>query len=519
LVKDVVVRVQSSSDVERLVDANTPEARTLEFKRALTLSTSEARSEFLKDVSGMANAGGGSIVLGIGEDGQSRASEIIPLLDTHLSGQMEDLIRTGIQPSLIFELREIEVAGGFVIVLDVERSAIGPNRVEYGSSSRYFKRGQTHVQEMTEQEIRDAYALALRQAEQLSASWSRHGFPPRNSSELPSLSIGTVPVGPSFDEFSPRQVDLVTLSPSPALRAYVAFNAVDLNLGRWDTWHDGLRWEIAGGGDLVTGPGSSIRESVCLYRDGGAVVGAPVRTNQVYLLSIARLANALLAYLGFIYGVVDVRQPLEIRMRLDNLVGTSLMMPNPNAFPRTFALPAGVNEGVVLSTSEVKPQDLQRSSVRHRIVWDLVDRLAHGYGRRGEDFGFRCGWLHGADGAALMTTIMGDQIYDYARNHQVARIGEDGRVVGTSHNSTFGWLSGGALLALDGSTVAVTEFATGAGCPDSFLQTTRRGDGASDPTSTSEVSRRVSIDCPGPTGLWSPTSLAQLVQTDLEVPL
>ncbi len=50
------------SDIQRLIDNQVAERRTLEFKRDLPGDTKDERKEFLADVTSFANAQGGDII-------------------------------------------------------------------------------------------------------------------------------------------------------------------------------------------------------------------------------------------------------------------------------------------------------------------------------------------------------------------------------------------------------------------------------------------------------------------------
>lgn len=58
----------TAEDLQRLIDEHTQESLYLEFKRGDALGRqNNQRAELIKDVTGLANAGGGRIIYGIAE--------------------------------------------------------------------------------------------------------------------------------------------------------------------------------------------------------------------------------------------------------------------------------------------------------------------------------------------------------------------------------------------------------------------------------------------------------------------
>ena len=58
----------TEADLQSLVADKIPEGKTIEYKRSLPDSTYESKKEFLADISSLANAAGGHLIIGIEED-------------------------------------------------------------------------------------------------------------------------------------------------------------------------------------------------------------------------------------------------------------------------------------------------------------------------------------------------------------------------------------------------------------------------------------------------------------------
>ena len=73
------------------------ESRTLDFKRDLDLDPKSKRIECLKDLTAMANGGGGVVIFGVDEkrggDARSCAGQVAPLHDRRLVNRLENAVR------------------------------------------------------------------------------------------------------------------------------------------------------------------------------------------------------------------------------------------------------------------------------------------------------------------------------------------------------------------------------------------------------------------------------------------
>jgi hypothetical protein len=150
----------------------TAENLRIEFKRELSLATSAQRSEAAKDISAFANSAGGRIFYGISEakrpDGAVVAERLTPLTDHGLKGRLIDAIADLVHPQIHWRVREVDVEGGFVLVVEIYPS-LGRD-LHMVEGDRFYRRGEARTIKMSEPEIREAYArisisaLALEQA-------------------------------------------------------------------------------------------------------------------------------------------------------------------------------------------------------------------------------------------------------------------------------------------------------------------------------------------------------------------
>jgi hypothetical protein len=82
------------------VEARIPEGTYLDLKRELPRMPDGGRHEFLADVSAFANSSGGDLVYGIEEDGEGRASAIVPQPGNpdEEALRLQDVLMHGIEP-------------------------------------------------------------------------------------------------------------------------------------------------------------------------------------------------------------------------------------------------------------------------------------------------------------------------------------------------------------------------------------------------------------------------------------
>lgn len=167
-------RVETAADVARLLQLKLPEGPSLDYKSTLDFSTRPKRAEILKDLTGMGNGGGGTVIFGVTEDPahDDLPGPPQPLSDPGVIAQLDAIVRDGVRPPLLSEPRVIEWSGGgFVLAVEVLPSHIGPYMVEGYGESRYYRRANRSTIPMPEQEVRDAYALASRWSSNRDVIW------------------------------------------------------------------------------------------------------------------------------------------------------------------------------------------------------------------------------------------------------------------------------------------------------------------------------------------------------------
>lgn len=155
-------RLSDLTEAEILALVGLPEGLQLEFKAQLNIETLQSRRELAKDWSAMANAEGGRVIYGLQEaetgEGSRVAAAITPLTDWSAVSRVADIVATLIQPQIRFDLRDVAVAGGFVLVVEIRASnGIDLHMAANPKGGRFYRRTTNGAVPMSEAEVRDAY--------------------------------------------------------------------------------------------------------------------------------------------------------------------------------------------------------------------------------------------------------------------------------------------------------------------------------------------------------------------------
>jgi hypothetical protein len=139
-----------------------PESQTLEFKQTLPGTDDKSRHEFLKDVCALANASGGDIVYGIQEK-SGRADQPAPISTSTdpidaTKRRLSQVLESGLEPRLDVRMHPVGFASGdYMLVVRVPASFQRPHRYKTSQHTRWVVRVDTHVVDLTYDQIRDAF--------------------------------------------------------------------------------------------------------------------------------------------------------------------------------------------------------------------------------------------------------------------------------------------------------------------------------------------------------------------------
>jgi hypothetical protein len=150
----------SLEDFRMLVEDRIPEGPHLEYKQTAYSGKEKDIREMLRDVTSLANAGGGYLVLGVREDGFNRPVEICPIDGFQDKSQaIRQACLDGVQERIDgLEVigYEIESNSG-IIVVHAPSSVKAPHMVSMDHHSDFVRRYDTDKRVMTIGEIRDSF--------------------------------------------------------------------------------------------------------------------------------------------------------------------------------------------------------------------------------------------------------------------------------------------------------------------------------------------------------------------------
>ena len=163
-----------------LIRNGVPEGLSIEYKSEPYGGKDDEKKEFLKDLSALANTGGGTLLIGM-EESDGVASGIKPIATTEMDKlilRFEESYRTGIEPPLHgVKMRGVPTSGGDVLAVHVPKSAYPPHRVTYKNSNRYFLRHSKGVYEASYNEVKNMFLQTANAAERaVEFHWSRIGL-------------------------------------------------------------------------------------------------------------------------------------------------------------------------------------------------------------------------------------------------------------------------------------------------------------------------------------------------------
>lgn len=169
---DKPIRELSMLDIERLVNEQQErESLHLEYKQSVEF-TEGAKNELRKDITGMANAAGATLLIGISENPDGRPKEICGVPTIVGSQKIDEWINNvmlfGVSPRVRYQMKTLAIdPGRVVVVLDIPESRQKPHMVE--TTNRYYVRHNRSVDPATHVEVREMFEYSRRVQTELEA--------------------------------------------------------------------------------------------------------------------------------------------------------------------------------------------------------------------------------------------------------------------------------------------------------------------------------------------------------------
>lgn len=143
------MRIIDVPGIQSLIDSETPESSSLEYKAAPAISNAK---EIAKDVSAMANGAGGIIIYGLTEK-DNKPGQMDPIKEKKFSREyLDQVIGLGIKPPIKFKIEPIPLGGGHIYAVHIEAGETAHMALE---QYRYYRRYNFIAVPMEDYEIRD----------------------------------------------------------------------------------------------------------------------------------------------------------------------------------------------------------------------------------------------------------------------------------------------------------------------------------------------------------------------------
>jgi hypothetical protein len=154
----------TEADLQLLITNSVSERRNIDYKRDLPGTTDGEKKEFLADVSSFANAIGGFLIFGMTETGGlPTAITGTKAVDCDREAQrIENLLATGLQPRIRYELAWISTVQGPVLLIEIDKSFVGPHRVILGDHGHFYARNSTGKYRLDVSDLRQAFGASAR---------------------------------------------------------------------------------------------------------------------------------------------------------------------------------------------------------------------------------------------------------------------------------------------------------------------------------------------------------------------
>ncbi|WP_292368404.1 helix-turn-helix domain-containing protein [Methanoregula sp. UBA64] len=197
-------------DLQKLIDNEIPEGRTIEYKEKINVGNDEEKREFLADISSFANTDGGDIIFGITENRNTGFPEKIVGLDITNADEeirrINSIIQNGLQPRITPpQSHSIKLSTGkYVIIIRIKKSWNSPHRIIFKGWDKFCSRNSKGKYQLDVIELRNAFNLSESRFDKISTFINRrihsihYGDSPLQTIETPKVILHVIPIN-AFD--------------------------------------------------------------------------------------------------------------------------------------------------------------------------------------------------------------------------------------------------------------------------------------------------------------------------------
>jgi predicted HTH transcriptional regulator len=142
---EVFDALSSLNDIQGLIDSGVRESQTLEYKTIAGPFSDNDKVEIAKDVSAMANSGGGVIIYGVATDRTDKTPTTVSAIHHQNVETFDRVVNSQVKPPVKWSKKLFPTdAAPDVMGIDVHASSDPPHQSLH--DKRYYRRSGTHRQ-------------------------------------------------------------------------------------------------------------------------------------------------------------------------------------------------------------------------------------------------------------------------------------------------------------------------------------------------------------------------------------
>lgn len=188
----------TEADLQALVQNQVRERQTLEFKRDPYPTNDKGKREMLRDISSMANAYGGEVLIGLAETGDGIASGVVGISDGERMAQsIESSCLSNIDERIGgLKTQAVLLANRkHVVIIQIPQSLRMPHMVTFQGLNQFWIRHDRQKSPMSTDEIREACLRVEMLTEKLEAYLTRHlAAAEQFSPGKPNMAVSLTPM-------------------------------------------------------------------------------------------------------------------------------------------------------------------------------------------------------------------------------------------------------------------------------------------------------------------------------------
>ncbi len=315
-------------DIQFYIRNKIHEGMELEYKQTLDIGNPTKNKKLCKVVSGLANAWGGIIIVGLKEAEEAKKgsipTELTPLTDGQIIEDAARIINDGIIPRIDTRFYPVEGVSkpGKYWIIHVPESLVGPHMVSINGENRYYRRVGFETKKMTAFEIENAYRshfLSQRSVEK--SLWQFKGDNMNQhlkGSQQAWISVVAIPRNPVHDLFS--QLSFVERHSIGQLSVGVPTKSGLQGIDEFKPIYEGLLSEESWDNEKIT----RYYYRHVIYRSGAISIGIPLNVSggeqeAVNPLWILHYFHDALSFIGGVFSFVRYFGTIEILVVIDGI--------------------------------------------------------------------------------------------------------------------------------------------------------------------------------------------------------